>query len=223
MSAHAAPALGPDSVCRKRQPGRWIEVPKQYHPVAGRPLVLHTLAAFAAVARLERTLVLLAPDDDAFRVAVCRHTAHCSARCLWRGTRAGTVANGLAALRARGAQDHDWVLVHDAARCLVTPALIDRLIDACVDDAVGGLLAMPVSDTVKLARGERRGAHGGPQRSLAGTDAADVSPGRSCSRRSRRPATAVTDESSAIEATGLSPTPGRGDASNFKVTLRRIS
>jgi len=53
--------------------------------------------------------------------------------------------------RRLGAAAHDWVLVHDAARCLVTPAQIDALIDACLPDAVGGLLALPLADTLKCA------------------------------------------------------------------------
>ncbi len=48
-----------------------------------------------------------------------------------------------------GAVAPDWVLVHDAARCLVTPEQIDALIDACEDDAVGGLLALKLPDTLK--------------------------------------------------------------------------
>ena len=62
-------------------------------------------------------------------------------------TRAATVANGLAELQRRGAGANDWVLVHDAARCLLRPAWVDRLIDACRADAVGGLLALPLADT----------------------------------------------------------------------------
>ena len=64
-------------------------------------------------------------------------------------TRAASVANGLRELRRVGAVDQDWVLVHDAARCLITPELIDRLIDACAGDEVGGLLAYPLPDTLK--------------------------------------------------------------------------
>ena len=141
--------------CAGRGSRTGLEVPKQYHPVAGRALVLHTLEAFAAVARLNHTLVLLAPTDDAFQGLELPDARTCSSVACGAQTRAGTVTNGLSALRTRGAHDHDWVLVHDAARCLITPELIDRLIDACVGDAVGGLLAVPVSDTVKLASGER--------------------------------------------------------------------
>ena len=68
-------------------------------------------------------------------------------------TRRATLAQLRGAVLAdRGAQPDDWVLVHDAARCLVQPAWIDRLIDACLPDEVGGLLALPVADTLKDER-----------------------------------------------------------------------
>jgi len=204
--------------CAGRGTRAGLDLPKQYHPLAGRALVLHTLAAFAMVTRLSQTLVLLAPTDDVFKGLEQNHTPACSAVACGAATRAGTVANGLSALRARGAQDHDWVLVHDAARCLITPALIERLIGACVGDVVGGLLAVPVSDTVKLASGERvahtvdRSVHWlaqTPQMFRLGDLA----------RALAAAGDSVTDESSAIEAIGLSPRLVEGDRANFKVTM----
>jgi 2-C-methyl-D-erythritol 4-phosphate cytidylyltransferase len=132
-------------------------------------------------------------------------------------TRAASVGNGLAVLRGLGAADDDWVLVHDAARCLVTPAQITRLIEACAQDAVGGLLALKLPDTLKqeregrvaatLARDDKWLAQtpqmfrlGLLQRALAAAGAQ------------------VTDESSAIEALGLAPRLVAGSAQNFKVT-----
>lgn len=124
--------------------------PKQYHPLAGQALVAHTLASLAQVSRLSATLVVLSPDDCQFEQAAPQHRGEQAwvARC-GGATRAETVANGLQALIERGAQPHDWVLVHDAARCLITPAWVDRLIDACQDDEIGGLLALPLADTLK--------------------------------------------------------------------------
>ena len=119
--------------------------PKQYQPVAGKPMVMHTLAAFAGVARITRTMVVVAADDGvmvspggSFFVAPCGGS-----------TRAASVLNGLTYLVQQGAEPEDWALVHDAARCLVTPAQINALIDACSHDAVGGLLAHKLADTLK--------------------------------------------------------------------------
>lgn len=192
--------------------------PKQYHPVAGQPMVAHTLAALAQVARLEATLVVLAPQDEVFEGLVPEHRGERAwvARC-GGASRAETVANGLQALAGRGVQPHDWVLVHDAARCLLQPAWVDRLIDACWDDEVGGLLALPLADTLKqevdgrvaqtLPRSGKWAAQT-PQMFRLGL---------------LRPALAaagaeVTDESSAVEALGHAPRLVRGDARNLKVT-----
>ena len=197
--------------------------PKQYASLAGRTVVAHTLAALMAVPRLAATLVVLAPQDDAFEShSPCfAGPAAWVARCGGQ-TRAASVAAGLQALRERGAQDSDWVLVHDAARCLLQPAWVDRLIDACLPDAVGGLLALPVADTLKTvdAQTGRIGATlqrtdkwlaQTPQmfrlglllRALAGAAAA----GRE-----------VTDEASAVEGLGLAPRVVLGGYENFKVT-----
>ena len=136
-------------------------------------------------------------------------------------TRAETVLGGLAALTAQGAADSDWVLVHDAARCLLTPQMVDRLIDACLEDPVGGLLAQPLADTLKCA------TVAGDARRVAATLA------RSDKWLAQTPqmfrlgllrealqsmGAAATDEASAIEALGLQPRLVVGSAQNFKVT-----
>ena len=192
--------------------------PKQYHPVAGRPMVAHTLAALAAVPRLVATLVVLAPQDAQFESLLPDFQGEraWTARC-GGATRAETVANGLDALLERGAQPHDWVLVHDAARCLLQPAWVDRLIDACNDDEVGGLLALPLADTLKQEEAGRSVA----TVPRAGKWAAQTP--QMFRLGLLRPALAqagpaVTDEASAVEALGHAPKLVRGDAFNFKVT-----
>jgi len=193
--------------------------PKQYREVAGRAVVAHTLAALKAVPRIEGTLVVLSPEDDAFERHCPEHSAEWVVRC-GGATRAETVANGLAELQqAHGVQPHDWVLVHDAARCLLQPGWVERLIDACRDDEVGGLLALPLADTLKREAEGRVGAtvpRAGmwaaqtpqmfrlglllPALAHAGTD------------------TTITDEASAIEALGHAPKLVPGDYQNIKVT-----
>ena len=149
--------------------------PKQYAEVAGEPMVLHTLRTLAAVPRLAATLVVLAPQDDQFERLLPNFEGERGwlARC-GGATRAATVAAGLQALRERGVAPHDWVLVHDAARCLLRPEWVERLIDACADDEVGGLLALPLADTLKQEAEGRADCHGGPRRQVGRADAADV-------------------------------------------------
>jgi 2-C-methyl-D-erythritol 4-phosphate cytidylyltransferase / 2-C-methyl-D-erythritol 2,4-cyclodiphosphate synthase len=190
--------------------------PKQYAPVAGRPLVAHTLAALAAVPRLAATLVVLASDDAVFDSLVPARADLWVAR---RGgaTRAATVRAGLAALRERGAVDADWVLVHDAARCLITPALVQRLLDACEADPVGGLLALPLADTMKHE------AAGRVARTIdrAGKWAAQTPQMFRLALLERAldaAGTGVTDESGAVEGLGLAPRLVEGSLENFKIT-----
>jgi 2-C-methyl-D-erythritol 4-phosphate cytidylyltransferase len=189
--------------------------PKQYATLAGRSLLGHTLAALQQVERLTAVLVVVNPAD-------AQHAAHlagtgATAVAVGGATRAQTVRNGLDALLARGARATDWVLVHDAARCLITPQLIDRLIDSCAGDEVGGLLAHPLADTLKIGEGGRvagtinRGDKwqaqtpqmfrlGMLRQALEGADES------------------VTDESSAIEALGHAPKLVACSAENFKIT-----
>lgn len=193
-------------------------LPKQYQLVAGHPMVLHTLAAFAGVGRLLGTLVGVAPGDrfldahphPAFFVVECGGP-----------TRADTVVGGLKALLARGALREDWVLVHDAARCLVTSAQIDTLIDQCASDNVGGLLAHKLADTLKTSIDGPGGV-----RVASTVDRSDkwlaqtpqmfrIGP---LLEALEKVGSNVTDEASAIEAMGLHPRLVPGGAQNFKVT-----
>ena len=191
---------------------------KQFVAVAGLPVLAHTLAALAGVERLALVLVALAPGDEEFerRVALPARGRFAAARC-GGATRARTVAAGLDELARRGAQAHDWVLVHDAARCLVRAAWIDALIDACRDDPVGGLLAVPAADTLKREANGRVAAtlpRAGvwlaqtPQMFRLGVLADAL----------RRAGDDATDEASAIEATGLAPRLVPGSVENLKVT-----
>ena len=189
--------------------------PKQYEALGERTVVGHTLKALQSVQRLQALLVVLSPLDREFE----RHVPGFPgwvARC-GGDSRAQTVAQGLDELVRRGAQAHDWVLVHDAARCLVRPEWVDALIDACIDDPVGGLLALPVADTLKEERAGRAMATLSrvgkwqaqtPQMFRLGA----------LQEALRQAGPDVTDEASAIEARGLSPLLVHGSLENFKLT-----
>jgi 2-C-methyl-D-erythritol 4-phosphate cytidylyltransferase / 2-C-methyl-D-erythritol 2,4-cyclodiphosphate synthase len=192
--------------------------PKQYVQLAGRALVAHTLSALQRVPRLHAVLVMLAPDDKAFE----REVPDFGGEHAWvvregGRTRAATVANGLKVLCERGARDDDWVLVHDAARALLRPEWVDRLIDACIDDLVGGLLALPVGDTLKAEEGgraaatiDRRGkwAAQTPQMFRLGALRDALA----------RAGDDVTDDAGAMEHVGMSPKLVMGDPANIKIT-----
>ncbi|MDA8520117.1 2-C-methyl-D-erythritol 4-phosphate cytidylyltransferase [Acidovorax sp. NCPPB 4044] len=206
------------SGARAVAPGAAAGVPKQYQTVAGQPLVLHTLAAFAGVQRLLGTLVAVAAGDTFFGA----HPSELYFAVPCGGpTRAETVLGGLRVLRERGAGADDWVLVHDAARCLVTTAQIDALIDACEHDSVGGLLAHKLADTLKTASGGPGGA-----RVASTVDRSDKWLAQTPQMFRMGPLESAlgqygaqaTDEASAMEAMGLHPRLVPGGAQNFKVT-----
>jgi 2-C-methyl-D-erythritol 4-phosphate cytidylyltransferase len=191
-------------------------LPKQYQVIAGAPMVQHTLQAFAGVTRIESCLVVTAPGDDFFTQAGgAFDVAGCGG-----ATRAASVLNGLTELARSGAEPDDWVLVHDAARCLITPELINTLLDACHSDPVGGLLAQPLPDTLKQGRDDRV---------LATVDRSDkwlaqtpqmfrLGALTQALKMAETLGETVTDEASAMEASGLQPKLVRGSAHNFKVT-----
>ena len=195
--------------------------PKQYETLAGSTVVGHTLGALAQVSRLHQVLVMLSPTDARFESLLPGFAGWVDRR--GGATRAATVAAGLDVLLERGARVTDWVLVHDAARCLIRGEAVDALIDACLHDAVGGLLALPVADTLK--------------RAAPGTDRVGATVERMQMWQAQTPqmfrigmlqdalasaaahGATVTDEASAIEALGHAPRLVRGDLENLKVTF----
>lgn len=189
--------------------------PKQYAPLAGRAVVAHTLAALAAVPRLAHLMVVLSPEDTQFERHVPGYTGWTTR--AGGATRAASVAAGLAALRGRGVPDDDWVLVHDAARCLLRREWVDRLIDACLEDEVGGLLALPVADTLKAER-DGRVAATVPRDGKWAAQTPQMFRLGLLERALREAGPGVTDEASAIEALGLAPRLVPGELENLKLT-----
>jgi 2-C-methyl-D-erythritol 4-phosphate cytidylyltransferase len=193
-------------------------VPKQYIPLAGKPMVFHGLAALAQVARIERVFVVLAPGD--------RHWAKhdwsalgAKVEPLYAGGahRAQSVANALDALDDRiGAED--WVLVHDAARPCIRAELVEQFLDELDDDPVGGLLAMPLADTLKSAAEGQRVAATIPRLNLWRAQTPQMFR-YGVLRRGLAERADATDESQAVEAAGRAPRLIEGENGNIKVTF----
>lgn len=197
------------------------DCPKQYLPLAGQPLIRHTLGVLATVPAIARIFVVLAPGDthwDDFDWLDLE--PQLSILLCGGATRAESVTNGLRAMREQVKAD-DWILVHDAARVCLTRAHVEKLIAEVGNDPVGGLLAVPVADTLKRAQ----------DLSSDGVRVAATVP-REGLWQAQTPqmfrygllaealeyAPAVTDEASAIEALGLRPRLVAADATNLKVT-----
>jgi 2-C-methyl-D-erythritol 4-phosphate cytidylyltransferase len=198
------------------------DAPKQYLSLAGKPMLWHAARALC-VPVVETVFVVLTPGDERF--AACDWSAlggrieplYCGG-----ATRRDSVYNGLVAAMAAVDAD-DWILVHDAARPCLPRADLERLIEECQGDAIGGILALPAADTVKRAAKDEAGAlrvaatedraqlwlAQTPQMFRAGLLAQALKDARS----------ELTDEASAVEAMGLRPRLVTGSRENLKVTF----
>jgi 2-C-methyl-D-erythritol 4-phosphate cytidylyltransferase len=193
--------------------------PKQYLDVAGRPLLWHALRVLCGHPRIEHVFLVVAAGDTLF----ARHDwRDFSARLtpLYCGgdTRAASVFNGLLAVRDLMAEA-DWILVHDAVRPCLRSAEIDRLLTVLSEDDTGGLLAVPVTDTLKRASGDARVVNTAPRHDLWLAQTPQMFRYWLLLEALRKAEPGlVTDEASAIEALGLQPKLVTGDPRNIKVT-----
>lgn len=194
--------------------------PKQYLQLAGRTILEHTLDCFLDHPRLKGLVLSLAAGDPFWPALPCATDPRIQ-RVEGGAERADSVLAGLLRLVELGAQEGDWVLVHDAARPNLARSDLDRLLAELADDPVGGLLAVPARDTLKRIGADGRVAETvdrsliwqayTPQmfrfaalhRALADALVAGV---------------AVTDEASALEWAGQAPKLVEGRADNLKIT-----
>jgi len=190
--------------------------PKQYLPIAGKPMLRHALDAFRASPLIAHTYVVVSADDPVID-GILPPDGVTVLRC-GGATRMESIRNGLRALHGSVAAD-DWVLVHDAARPGLDAELIERLIVETGEHPAGGLLALPVVDTVK--------------RNVAGEVATVSRDGLWLAQTPQMfryrlllraldavtDPSAITDDASAVEALGLAPKLVEGHPRNLKVTL----
>jgi 2-C-methyl-D-erythritol 4-phosphate cytidylyltransferase len=193
------------------------ELPKQYLPLGDRTMLEHSIDALLADARIDCVFVVVAPTDTRWQ-ALAVDAERVEFLPVGGASRAESVRNGLIAIAARTGDD-DRVLVHDAARPCLTEAQLARLIDEVGDDDSGGLLAVPLADTLK------RGEDGRVGITLERTGlwcAQTPQLFRMASLRAALgsgPLDAVTDEASAMERSGHAPRLVLGGSGNLKVTM----
>ena len=195
-------------------------LPKQYLEIAGRPLLYHALRELARHPRIEQVFVVLAQGDDRFaRYDWSEFGARVKALYCGGETRAASVFNGLLATRDLIAAN-DWVLVHDAARPCLGREELDRLFGEIETEDTGGLLAVPVADTLKRANRELRVAATEPRENLWLAQTPQMFRYRLLieALRATDPADA-TDEARAVEGLGLKPRLVMGNTCNIKVTF----
>jgi 2-C-methyl-D-erythritol 4-phosphate cytidylyltransferase len=192
------------------------ELPKQYLPLAGQPMIAYALDTLCTSAEISTVFVVLSPEDKQFhsydwsRFGDKLQPLFCGGE-----RRADTVLNGLIASEM---ELDDWVLVHDAARPCLTGAMLSKLIAELRDDAVGGILAVPVADTLKRADADGRILSTESREQLWQAQTPQMFRA-GLLMQALQQSGRFTDEASAIEAMGLKPRLVLGDPTNFKVTF----
>jgi 2-C-methyl-D-erythritol 4-phosphate cytidylyltransferase len=202
------------------------QTPKQYRILAGQAMLRHSVQALLADSRIQEVRVAVAPGDaEALTVLEGLPRTHCSP--CGGVTRAQTVLN---ALREAQLAPEDWVLVHDAARPGLPLEALERLMDACLENGVGGLLAMPVADTLKMAQlnpaapESEQVARTVPREGLWQAQTPQMFRAglllEALSRATNETVSiyAPTDEAQAMEALGYAPLLVRGSGRNTKIT-----
>lgn len=194
-------------------------VPKQYLTLQGRPVIDHSLRTLVEHPEIVRVIVVLSASDSWWEKSA--YADHPRVQRVEGGReRADSVLNGLLALQGE-ADANDWILVHDAARPCLQRTDLDKLMHSLRDHPVGGVLAIPLSDTIK------RTDNAGAVLETVSRDClwraftpqmfrwADL---RRALERARTDNQLVTDEASAMELAGETPQLIEGRSDNIKIT-----
>lgn len=215
------PAAGIGARARRKSTAAILkpDLPKQYELLNGLPMLRLSVMTMLADSRIDQVRVIVSPTDTWAARALAGLE-----RTVWRAvggdTRAETVHNGLVDLQA---SEEDWVVVHDAARPGLPAAALERLISTCLEQDQGGLLAIPVPDTVKrsVIDTEPRVDQTVSREGLWLAQTPQMFKANQLLEAlvyAKESQLEVTDESSAMEYTGIKPVIVQGAAENFKVT-----
>ncbi|MDX2312748.1 MAG: 2-C-methyl-D-erythritol 4-phosphate cytidylyltransferase [Gammaproteobacteria bacterium] len=195
------------------------EIPKQYLPLLGRAVIAHTLECLCNHPRISGVVVAIAADDRWWSQISLEFAT--TPMVVDGGTeRRDSVLNGLARLSSHASGD-DWVLVHDAVRPCLRAGDIDRLMDVLSADEVGGLLAIPVRDTIKRCSADHRVRETVSRESLWQAQTPQMfrlGELRDAIQLSVDEDRHVTDEAQAMELSGARPRLVEGHEDNIKIT-----
>ncbi len=197
-------------------------LPKQYIPLAGKPMISHTIQVFVKHPRIASIHLALNPDDDFWRSLALEWgnlalepASKLKLHYTGGDSRSETVLNTLRVIKAA---DDDWILVHDAARPGLTQKLLDNLLNTLENDAIGGLLALPLADTLKQADAVNRVADTIPRADLWQAQTPQMFRYGTLIKALQSFKGMATDEAEAIEALGLQPKLVQGELRNLKIT-----
>ena len=190
-------------------------LPKQYLPLAGKPMISHTIKVFFEHARISSIHLALSPDDDFWRSLTIEPASKLKLHYTGGESRSQTVLN---TLQVMDVAEDDWILVHDAARPGLTHQLLDNLLNTLENDAVGGLLALPLADTLKQSDAQNQVKKTIARDSLWQAQTPQMFRAATLKKALENFDGMPTDEAEAVEALGLSPKLVQGELANLKVT-----
>lgn len=193
------------------------EAPKQYLRLNGKSLIQHVIKVFDQATKINSIHIILSEGDTHWRSTYLNLSSKAQVHHCGGETRAMSVLNGLHAIASQADED-DWILVHDAARPGLSNVLLSQLINSLENDAVGGLLALPLADTLKRADSEQCVAATQPRTDLWQAQTPQMFRYGTLKTALTDFKGAATDEAEAIEAMGLKPKLVNGELRNLKVT-----
>lgn len=193
------------------------DAPKQYLSLNGKSLIQHVIKVFDQATRINSIHIILSEGDAHWRSTYLNLSSKAQVHYCGGDTRAITVLNGLNAIEAQVGAD-DWILVHDAARPGLSNLLLKQLISTLENDDVGGLLALPLADTLKRADSEQRVLATVPRTDLWQAQTPQMFRYATLKQALTEFHGSPTDEAEAIEALGLKPKLVTGELRNLKVT-----
>lgn len=204
--------------------------PKQYVEISGQTVLAHTVARFETHPQIDYTAVIVSPEDRHFSAAETRFHAQAGFQTasprvgifhVGGETRAETVRNGVNVLLEKGiAAETDNILVHDAARCCLPQEALNRLLAQAADAPQGGILAVPVADTLKRADAQGGIAATIDRSGLWQAQTPQLFQAALLQRAlGAENLEGITDEASAVERLGVQPLLVEGDIRNLKLTL----
>lgn len=197
------------------------QLPKQYLTLAGKPMIYHAIQTLCASHHIMRVFIVLSPNDPEWqKYDWSTFSDKLSVFYCGGETRAESVCNGLSvASKQFSLQSNDWILVHDAARPLLTQDQLNQLVDELADDAVGGLLAVPVADTLKRSDTNNRVIQTEPRENLWQAQTPQMFRYTMLEDAlTKADIMNITDDASAIEAMGFQPKLVHTKTDNFKIT-----
>lgn len=193
------------------------DAPKQYLNLHAKPVIQHVIEVFEAAIEISSIHILLSADDLHWSAVKLNSATKCQVHYCGGDTRAATVLNGLLAITQQVSED-DWILVHDAARPGLTHQLLSQFLTMLKNDAVGGLLALPLADTLKRADACQRVSATVPRAELWQAQTPQMFRYAMLKEALSQFDGSPTDEAEAIEALGFKPSLVNGELRNLKIT-----